>query len=300
MIRLREYYKLTKPGIVYGNAIAALGGFFLASRGTFEWRTLAAMLAGLSLVIASGCVFNNYFEQDLDSLMARTRNRPLPRGTVTPRAALIYALFLGVVGTTLLALGTTLLATLAALLGLFAYVVLYTLLAKRRTPYATHIGALAGAAPPVVGYVAVTGHFDLAALILFVMLCLWQMPHFFAIALFRREEYAAAKVPIWPLVKGVPSTKRQMVAYVVLFAAASVLLWVFDYTGLVYGIVATVLGIAWVAFAIAGYAQADENRWAKRVFFFSLIVLTVLCATMALDARASTQAAPARYVPTFV
>ena len=300
MTRLRDYYELTKPGIVYGNAIAALGGFFLASQGVLEWRTLGAMLAGLSLVIASGCVLNNYFEIDLDRLMERTKSRPLPRGAIAPRAALVYATILGLAGLLALALGTTILAAAVALFGLFVYVVLYTLLTKRRTPYATHVGSLAGATPPVVGYVAITGHFDIAALILFLMLVLWQMPHFFAIALFRRDEYAAAKVPVWPLVKGVPSTKRQMVGYVALFAAASVLLWVFDYTGRVYGITAIVLGVAWIAFAIAGYAQTEENRWAKRVFFFSLVVLTVLCATMALDARQTGPAKPARYVPTYV
>lgn len=296
----RAYYELTKPGIIYGNAIAALGGFFLASRGALEWRTLLAMLAGLSLVIGSGCTFNNYFEQDLDTLMARTKNRPLPRGAIAPRAALVYAILLGSAGTIILALGTTRLATLTALLGLFAYVVLYTLLTKRRTAYATHIGALAGATPPVVGYVAISGHFDLAALILFLMLVLWQMPHFFAIALFRREDYAAAKIPVWPLVKGIPSTKRQTLSYVILFGIASVLLYVFDYTGIAYGAIATILSITWVALAVRGFSDTHENRWAKRVFFFSLIVLTVLCATMALDAHTPKNTAPAHYVPTFV
>ncbi len=297
---LRAYYELAKPGIVYGNAISALGGFFLASHGALMLPTLAAMLAGLSLVVASGCVFNNYLDRDIDRLMLRTQERPLPRGAIAPRASLVYATFLGLAGTLILARGTTPLATTMALFGLFTYVILYTLLSKRRTPYATHLGSIAGAMPPVVGYCAVTGRFDLAALILFVMLCLWQMPHFFAIALFRRDDYAAAKIPVWPIVKSVRKTKEQIVLYVSAFAIVSVLLWPFGYTGIAYGLTAIVLGIGWIALSLRGFRGTDDATWAKRVFLFSLVILSVLCAGMALDARPPTVHAPIRYVPAFV
>lgn len=293
---LRHYYSLAKPGIVYGNAVSAIAGFFLAARGEPNLTLLVVMLGGLSLVIASGCVFNNYLDRDIDARMERTRDRALVRGDIRLGAALIFGTMLGVIGFAVLAFFTNALAALVALVGFLVYVVAYSGWAKRATPYATHLGSIAGATPPVVGYVAVTGSLDLGAFILFLILVFWQMPHFFAIAIRRIRDYAAAGIPALPLTNGIRAAKVQIVLYIIAFGVAAVALALFGYAGTTYLVGAVVLSVGWLVVAIAALRGAGDTQSARKVFVASLIVLTVLCVLMATDA---TRAAP-RYLPTFV
>lgn len=193
---MRAYYRLTKPGIVYGNALVAMAGFIYASNWPLHWALFAAMLAGLCLIIASACVLNNYFDRDIDANMARTVTRALVTGAVPLQSALIYGVALGIAGAALLFFFTNLLTLGVAVAGWVIYVFAYTPL-KRLTPHALWVGALAGATPPVVGYVAVTNHIDSTALALFIFLCLWQVPHFLAIATYRHDEYSKAGVPLF-------------------------------------------------------------------------------------------------------
>jgi protoheme IX farnesyltransferase len=199
-----EYYRLAKPGIIYGNALAATAGFFVASLFVTspDWWLLLAMLAGLSLIIACGCVLNNYMDREMDARMERTKNRAMVRGRISPRQALLFALALGVAGIAILFVFTTPLALIVALAGLVVYVGLYTPL-KPRSSWALYVGAVAGAVPPVVGYTAVTGILDWYALAFFGVLYIWQLPHFIAIAMFRYDEYKAAGVPL--VVRSSPS-----------------------------------------------------------------------------------------------
>jgi protoheme IX farnesyltransferase len=276
------YYWLTKPGIIYGNAITAGAGFFVASKGHVSLSLLLAMLIGLSLVIASACVFNNYIDRDIDAVMARTRKRALVKGLVSLRHALAYATILGLAGAMLLAAGTNLLTLALALAGWFFYVVVYGI-AKRRTVHGTVIGSISGAVPPVVGYAAVTGHLDLGALLLFVILVLWQMPHFYAIAIYRREDYAAAHIPILPIVSGPRAAKIQILLYIAAFMIASLALTAFGYAGYAYLAVAAVLGLTWLGLGLRGFAAANDQHWARKMFRFSLIVITLLCIVMSLN-----------------
>ncbi|PLS81503.1 protoheme IX farnesyltransferase, partial [Candidatus Saccharibacteria bacterium] len=212
----RDLYTLTKPGIIRGNALTAMGGFFLAAQGTFNGLLFAGMLVGLSLIVAAGCVLNNIIDRKIDAHMSRTSKRAIPNGRVSLRTAYMYALILSLVGVATLALLTNALALTISLFGLFMYVVIYGI-AKRRSLYGTHIGSISGAVPPVVGYVSISGRLDVTALLLFLIVALWQMPHFFAIAIFRAKDYAAAAIPVLPLVKGVEAARRQILAYVLLF-----------------------------------------------------------------------------------
>ncbi|HUY62659.1 MAG TPA: heme o synthase [Candidatus Paceibacterota bacterium] len=282
---LATYYQLAKPGIIYGNAVTAAAGFFVAAAGAPDFPLLAATLIGLSLVVASGCVFNNYIDRDIDGRMERTKGRALVRGLVPLRASLSYGAVLGILGLAALVTLVNLLAALVALGGFAVYVFAYTILAKRRSVYATHVGSIAGAVPPVVGYVAALGRLDLGALVLFLILCFWQMPHFFAIALNRRDDYAAAGVPVLPVVRGARSAKLQSAWYVAAFLVATILLAALGYAGVAYLVVAVVLGIAWLGLALVGLYADDDRRWARRMFVASLIVLTVLCVMMSVDAR---------------
>ncbi len=272
---IKEYYRLTKPGIIYGNGIATLSGFFLAYGHEGRYALLLFTLLGISLVIASGCVFNNYIDRDIDSLMERTKGRALVRKVIGEKKALVYGALLGILGIFVLFIFTNTRATLSALLGFIVYVVLYSLFLKRHSVHGTLIGGISGAIPPVVGYVSVTNSFDIGALLLFLLLALWQMPHSFAIALYRLEDYKKAKIPVLPVSGGTYKTKVQILVYIALFTLVSFLFTVFHLQGLLYLSIMTPLCFLWLLLSFYGFfvVKKDEAVWAKKVFRFSLIVL---------------------------
>ncbi len=217
---LRTYYNLTKPGIIYGNALVAAAAFIFGSHAGIDWQLFLLTIAGLSLVIGGSCVFNNYYDRDIDARMERTKKRAFASGKVSPLHALIFGTVLLVSGIILLSY-TNLLALGAALLGFIVYVFFYTPL-KHRTGYAVYVGAIAGATPPVVGYAAATNTLDMYALAFFAFLFLWQLPHFFAIARYRFKEYQAAGVPL--LVKEPQNEKEAKQARKIFLASLIILL----------------------------------------------------------------------------
>ena len=279
---LKTYYKLTKPGIIMGNAITATGGFFLASRGYFNLALLGYMLLGLSLIMASGCVFNNYIDRSIDKKMARTKNRALVKGEIPVVNALVFATCLLIGGSAILEMFTNLLTLVVALIGFIVYVFIYTPL-KTRSTHGTLIGSISGAVPPVVGYVTVSDKLDLGALLLFLIIALWQMPHFFAIAMYRISEYKAACIPVLPAVKGMYVTKVQMLIYTTAFLLTSLLPTVFGYTGYSYFTVAAILGLVWLVVCVKGFRAKNDNLWARKMFKLSLFVITALSIMISID-----------------
>lgn len=271
-----NYYLITKPGIIMGNIITVAAGFALASQGSLDYGLCFATLLGLTLVMASACVFNNYIDRSVDQKMERTKKRALVTGVISVRNAIIFASFLGLSGVAVLALATNLLTLSIASAGFFIYVLLYSLW-KCRTVYGTAIGSLAGAVPPLVGYCALSNRLDLGAVIFFAIMVLWQMPHFFAIAIYRLEDYAAASIPVLPLAKGVHSTKIRMLFYIAAFILSSLLLPLFGYTGYLYLIVTALLGITWFWLGVKGFKCANDAVWARGMFRFSLVAITGLC-----------------------
>jgi len=279
---LKEYYRLTKPGIIRGNLIATIAGFFLASQGDIDFALFIFTLVGTAMVIACGCVINNYFDKNIDAKMPRTKNRALATGKIPDQNALIFASVLGVLGTLLLVVFVNLLTAMIGLFGLFAYVVLYGI-AKRRTVHGTLVGTISGAIPPVAGYTAVAGTIDQAAVILFLILVFWQMPHFYAIALFRQKDYASAQLPVLPVVKGIYITKVHILAYIIGFGLISSLLYVYDYSGLLYLAVVLGLTVTWIYFWFKDIKSPKVIDWARRLFFVSLIVLLGTCGIISID-----------------
>lgn len=277
-----HYISLTKPGIIFGNLITTVGGFYLAKPHA-DFSLLLFTLWGISLVIASGCVFNNFFDRDIDQLMERTRQRASAQGLVSGKSLIYFAILLGISGFSVLFFLTNTLTTLIAAIGLFFYVAAYTLMFKRRSVYGTVIGSISGAVPPVVGYCASSGLFDLGALLLFVMLVLWQMPHSYAIAIYRLKDYASASIPVLPVIKGIEYTKKIMCIYVGLFAIASMSLTFFSYTGMYYLTLTIILNMYWLYLSIQGFKTQDNAKWAKRIFLFSIIEITALSAAMAIN-----------------
>ncbi len=275
----KEYALLTKPGIIFGNVLTMAAGFALAAKENIPFFLFWKTLLGLSLVIASACVFNNYIDRHLDRKMERTKKRGLVVGTVSEKGALRFATLLGFLGHVFLAIFTNLTTLVAAFLGFLIYLILYSFL-KYRSLYATWIGGIAGAMPPIVGYCA-TGHsFDVAALILFMMIFLWQIPHFFSIALYRFEDYAAANIPVLPLKKGLKKTKEQMLLHIMAFTAVSCLLTVIGRTGYGYLVVVLSFGLGWCWLCFKGFKCKEERLWGRQMFLFSLLTVVALSATM--------------------
>ncbi|MEJ2070276.1 MAG: heme o synthase [Syntrophobacterales bacterium] len=281
--RIKNYVLVAKPGIVVGNLISAAAGFFLASKGRVDGALLPATLLGISLVVASGCVFNNCVDRKIDRKMVRTRHRALAQGLISPKSAVSYASILGMAGLALLWGATNLLAVVIVLAGLVIYVGVYSLYLKRHSVYSALIGSLAGATPPVAGYCAVTGRFDLGAVILLSIFCLWQMPHCYAIAVFRFDDYAAAAIPILPVKQGTAAAKNHIVGYILAFVAATLMLTFGGYTGYSTLVVATGLGLAWLYMAWSGYKASDERLWAKKLFIFSILTIFILSVMMSID-----------------
>lgn len=260
--------------------VTLVGGYFLGAQGHPHLWSFLSVLIGMCLVIACGCVFNNCIDQDIDSLMERTKNRVLVQGLMSKPLAILYGIFLGILGFLSLYLGTNLLTMAIAFVGLFSYVVLYSLASKRRSSYGTPIGGLAGAVPPVAGYCAVTNQFDGGALALFLILFFWQLPHFYAISIYRLQDFAAAQIPVLPLTKTLRYTKISMLIYIVLFTVAAILPTLLGYAGWVYFAIALVLGLVWLGFGLLGFSSLADRHWARRMFLFSVIAITLLCIAM--------------------
>lgn len=273
---LRKYLFLTKPGILFGNFITTLGGFFLAAQGSIDILLLLLTLLGTTLVVASGCVVNNVIDQDIDTKMQRTQNRALVKKTISPTVALIYALVLGVIGFSILWFGVNGYAFLFAMIGFIVYVGFYSLWTKRTSIHQTVIGSISGASPPVIGYTAVTHQFDVAALLLFLAYALWQMPHSWAIAIYRFDDYKNAGIPILPVARSIYRTKIECVIYILLFAAVLNGLYCFGYTNVFFLITFNALTAYWLYLSIIGFKAENDQLWAKRFFLYSVILITLL------------------------
>ena len=273
---LKKYLFLTKPGILFGNFITTLGGFFLAAQGSIDILLLLLTLLGTTLVVASGCVVNNVIDQDIDTKMQRTQNRALVKKTISPTVALIYALVLGVIGFSILWFGVNGYAFLFAMIGFIVYVGFYSLWTKRTSIHQTVIGSISGASPPVIGYTAVTHQFDVAALLLFLAYALWQMPHSWAIAIYRFDDYKNAGIPILPVARSIYRTKIECVIYILLFAAVLNGLYCFGYTNIFFLITFNALTAYWLYLSIIGFKADNDQLWAKRFFLYSVILITLL------------------------
>lgn len=279
---VHAYYRLTKPGIIYGNALMAIAGYFFGAAGNPSLTVFLAMLVGTAAVIASACVYNNVIDRDIDAKMERTKERALPTGRIPQVDALLFASFMLLIGLVLLVLGTNSLTAFVALVGHLAYVVLYGY-AKRKTVHGTLVGTLSGSTPPVIGYVAATGSLDVTALLLFIVLAAWQMPHFYAIAIFRRDDYKRANIPVLSVVSGVEATRRQIIVYVGVFIAACILLGVFSSLSLLSTLILVLLGAYWLLLCLNRVENEPIERWAGRQFGWSLKLLLFMCVILSLD-----------------
>lgn len=279
---LKVYYMLTKPGIIFGNIVTTAAGFVLASNGAINYWLFLMTLVGLAFIIGSAGVFNNYIDRAMDAKMKRTKNRPLVTGAISIQNALLFGLVLAVLGTLTLAKFTNLLTVVVALTGFLTYLILYAFW-KYRSFYGTLVGSLAGAIPPVVGYCAVSDRLDIGAFLLFAILIMWQMPHFYAIAIYRLEDYVAASIPVLPATRGMYATKVQMFLYIIAFMFTAILLTVTGYTGYLYLATVIILSLGWLILGLKGFKSTNDIRWAHQMFACSLVVIMILCGAIVVD-----------------
>jgi len=280
----RDFVEVTKPGINKSNLIATFAGYFLAAGlNDFQFSTLFLTLLGTALVIAGGCTLNNFYDRDIDPLMKRTQTRSIAQGRVKPTVALWYGIVLTMVGLLLLALGVNFLSAVLAFIGFFVYVFIYTMWLKRTSTTNTVVGGISGAVPPMIGWVAVTNELDLNAWALFLILFMWQPPHFYALAMRKADDYKAAGIPMLPVVRGFKETKKQTLIFTILLLLSSVILFWTGICSWFYLVCALVLGGIYVALALKGFKTDDNEKWAKQMFFYSLIYLTSILFIMVVD-----------------
>lgn len=284
---IKTYIQLTKPGIIWGNCIAGTGGFMFAAQGNPQLSLYAFTMLGICLIVASGCVFNNIIDTDIDSLMTRTQKRALVIGKVSRKSALIYASMLGFLGFFCLLAFTNIAAFLLGVFGFYVYVVMYSVFYKRSSVHGTLIGSASGASPPVIGYLAVTGSPDMAALLIFLGFCAWQMPHSYAIALFRKQDYQASDIPLLPLVKGIKTAQRQMIVYMLLYWASIIALFAYGYIGYITLLALSAICVYWVYQAVALFKPEQDNfdvtKWGKQLFITSIFAVMLYSLFISLD-----------------
>jgi protoheme IX farnesyltransferase len=282
----RDLYALTKPRVMSLVVFTGLCGLLAAPVMPPLALGFTAILC-IALGAGAAGALNQWYEADLDAKMRRTANRPLPAGRMDRQTALHFGVGLGVFSVLLMELATNWVAAALLAASILFYVLIYTVWLKRRTAQNIVIGGAAGAFPPLIGWVAATGRIELLPMLLFAIIFLWTPPHFWALSLFVRSDYAAANVPMLPVVAGIAATRRQILIYSVIMAAAAVAPWLLGLTGWIYGASAAVLGIIFVAMAAAVARNRASEPSAmgpeKRLFAFSILYLFVLFTAVVAD-----------------
>ncbi len=283
-MKIRGYLSITKPGIIIGNLISVAAGYFLAAKSeSADVMLLLNTLAGVAMVIASGCVVNNIFDRDIDLKMDRTRGRLLAQGDINIDHAFVFALVLLLAGTGLLYSEANPLSAVVVLLGYVFYVFFYTMWYKRNSVYGTLVGSVSGAVPPLVGYLAVTNYISLEAVLLFALFCLWQMPHSYAIAMFRMQDYKNAGIPVLPVVSGIEKSRKHMMAYVVAFNLVALALFLLGNGGYEYLVVAAGVCFMWTQVTFRKVTEENYVEWSKAVFKVSLLVVMGISTVLGIE-----------------
>lgn len=281
---VKSYYQLTKPRIIPLLLITTAASMWIASNGRVDPFLLLITLLGGTLAAASAQVMNCIYDQDIDYTMTRTRKRPIPSGRVQPRHALIFAVVLGVLSFSLLTIFANLLAAMLALSGIVFYMLIYTHWLKRHTTQNIVIGGAAGSIPPLVGWAAVTGNLGLIPCLLFAIIFLWTPPHFWALALMIKEDYAEVEIPMLPVVEGEEATVKQIWVYSLLLVPCSLLLmYPIGNLGIIYGAIALYLGSKFLYKAWELKQDPTSNQLAKGMFKYSIFYMMLLCVGMIID-----------------
>lgn len=277
-----DYFEVCKPRVVALMLLTAIVGMQLAVPGLIPWHPLVFGIVGIALCAGSAAAINHLLDRRTDLLMARTQHRPLPTGRLTAKQVLIFALSIGTLGTLILIFFVNILTTVLTLLTLIGYAIIYTVYLKRATPQNIVIGGAAGATPPLLGWTAVTGHFDPYSLLLVFIIFIWTPPHFWALAIHRCEDYAKVNIPMLPVTHGIPFTKLNILIYTILLVIVSVLPFITGMSGIIYLIGALLLGLGFLYYAVRLWLATD-NVFAMPTFRYSIIYLMLLFIVLLID-----------------
>lgn len=283
-MNFKNYYELTKPRLIYGNMVTTLGSFLYGLSGDLSLTKAIAACVGVGTIMGAGCVFNNLIDEDIDKLMERTKTRASARGLIDTDSGILFGTLLlatGIITLTLAKMGT---ALIFLMVGLFVYAGLYSLWYKRHSPHGTFVGAIAGAIPPLAGYVAASGKVDFQATTLFLILLFWQMPHAWSIAMYRKDDYAKAKIPVLPVIADAKTVKKQMFIYALLFGIAALLPYATGHANVFYGTVVLLLGAWWLYLIEYKLPATDEIATGRKLFRVSLIIIITIFVTLPLSA----------------
>ena len=279
----RKYYNLCKPKVVLLIVFTAIVGMLLSTPGALPLDTFLAATIGIGLASASGAALNHWVDQRIDVIMDRTQNRPLPQGELSSRSALIFALSLAAISMVILQVWTNTITTLLTLTSLVGYAVIYTMFLKRTTAQNIVLGGAAGAAPPLLGWAAMTGNVNTEALLLFLIIFVWTPTHFWALAIKRKDEYAKAGLPMLPVTHGVRFTKLHILLYTMMLLSVTLMPFVIQMTGLIYFAGALALGIGFIYHAFKLYNTGESDEHAMKTFGYSIFYLSALFAFFLID-----------------
>lgn len=279
----RDFVALTKPRVVLLIVFTALVGMFLAVPGMVPWKPAVFGFIGIWLAAASAAALNHLIDRRADAEMTRTRRRPLPSGSLTETQALGFALALGALSMLILVVFTNVLTAVLTFCSLIGYAVIYTVFLKRATPQNIVIGGAAGAAPPVLGWTAITGHLSAEPLLLFLIIFAWTPPHFWALAIHRRDDYAKVNIPMLPVTHGVPFTRFQVLLYTILLVVVTLLPYLIGMSGPIYLAGAIILGVLFLYYAIRMGLRPAEKGLPMRTFGYSIIYLLALFTFLLVD-----------------
>lgn len=279
----RDYLELCKPRVVALMLLTAIVGMQLASPHFIALRVLILGTIGIGFTSGAAAVINHLVDQRIDAVMSRTKQRPLPTGRVTSRQAFLFAIVLSILGVGILIAFINVLTAILTLLTFFGYAIIYSMYLKRATPQNIVIGGLAGAMPPLLGWTAVTNHLDPQALLLVLIIFTWTPPHFWALAIARYQEYAKAEIPMLPVTHGIHFTKVNILLYTALLVAASLLLYVFEVSGIIYLIGAIILDAGFIFYALKLYQSDTNTKIAMQTFRYSIFYLMTLFVVLLVD-----------------
>ncbi|MGJ0490410.1 heme o synthase [Methylobacter sp.] len=282
LLSWRNYIELCKPKVVTLIVFTAVVGMLLAVPGIPPLDTLIYSTVGIALAASSAAAVNHFIDQKADAEMKRTQNRPLPKGELSSKNVIIFALVIGSIGMALLIFMVNTLTAVLTFLSLIGYAIIYTVYLKKMTPQNIVIGGAAGAAPPLLGWCAMTGEIHPYALLLFLIIFVWTPPHFWALAIARREEYAKVEIPMLPVTHGPEFTRLHILLYTVLLLIVTLLPYLTGMSGLIYLAAAVPLGLGFIYFAILMMRRKDD-RTAMRTFGYSIIYLMVMFAALLID-----------------
>ena len=278
----KNYLALCKPKVVALIVFTTIVGMLLAVPGMPPLTNFFYGSIGIALAASSAAAINHFLDQKADAEMTRTMNRPLPKGELNSRQVLLFAGLIGLLAMTLLIIKVNFLTALLTFLSLIGYAIIYTVYLKKMTPQNIVIGGAAGAAPPILGWTAITGEVHPHALLLFLIIFVWTPPHFWALAIARREEYAKAEIPMLPVTHGVEFTRLQILLYTILLLITTLLPYLTGMSGLIYLLSAVILGVGFIYYAIQMMRKKD-NKTAMRTFGYSIVYLMLIFAALLID-----------------